>query len=131
MSTRNGRMESNRTLLNIKHDTMIDKLLEEIDVLLSAFKNHVRIMKIRNHLTNLHNTGGITNLELENHDYDTNTFENLDPNYSNYNPPIGMYNPNETTKNTVLQKCMKEISQQLYDLTCALNQKRLDERESW
>ena len=80
MSTRNGRMESPRTPLNITDDTTIDELLEEIDLLLSSFKNHVRIMKIRNHLTNLHN--------------------------------------------------MKEISRQLYELTCELHQKSLDERDS-
>ena len=84
-------------------------------------------MKIRDYLNNLLYTNGITNLQLENGEYDTTSIENLDPNYEDYTAPLGMYNPNGTTKNTVLQKCMKEISQQLYDLTCALNQKRLDE----
>ena len=131
MSTCKGRMENNKTPMIITDKMTIDELLEEIDVLLSAFKNHVRIMKVRNHLSNLHYTGRISNVSMENHEYDTNTIENLDPNYANYTAPIGMYNPNGTTKITVLQRCMKEISQKLYYLTCTLNQKRLDEREWW
>ena len=80
MSTCNERMENNRTPINITDKTTIDELLQEKHVLLSYFKNHVRIMKVRNNLTNLHNTDSITNVSLENHEYDKINIETLDQN---------------------------------------------------
>ena len=66
---------------------------------------------------------------MENGEYDTRDIENLDPDYEHYEAPLGMYNPNENSTNRDLQLFMKEISQQLYVLTRALNHKRLDERK--